>query len=517
MGNLLKRDDLTQALKAAREAADANSVEILRSEQLSRFHRELLLRSHWLREVMKGWYMLTRPDVLPGDSSVWYANFWDFLSLYLAHRFGTEYCLSAESSLDIHTGVLTIPRQVVIIVKKGGGKPVDFLFDTSAYMYTDLKHLPKERENRQGLQVMPLGLALCKVTPSYFQARPRDAQIALNLIRDPGEITRVLLEYRLKRAAGRLVGAYRFIEDEGMASAVQKELKQEGLRMEEVNPFNENVSSLHISRTHSPYVARIKAIWEEGRDTILDTFLPSPGIPTDVESYISVIKAVYEYDAYNSLSIEGYRVSPELIHRVSNNEWDPDNNFQDLDSRNALAARGYLEAHRAVEQSVGKVLGGDSAGNVARSDLQQWYKSLFSPSVKVGILTSSQLVGYRHHPVYIRNSRHIPPSHNVVYDCMDTLFKCLEQEPEACVRAVMGHYLFVFIHPYMDGNGRLSRFLMNLMLASGGYPWTVIRVDRRRDYLHALGRIDMDQDFLAFTTLIVEEMQAGGIPYHEMP
>jgi Fic family protein len=38
----------------------------------------------------------------------------------------------------------------------------------------------------------------------------------------------------------------------------------------------------------------------------------------------------------------------------------------------------------------------------------------------------------------------------------------------------------------MDGNGRLGRFLMNSMLISGGYPWTVIRVERRGEYLSAL-------------------------------
>ena len=359
---ILERDEIAKALEAARETAEANGTDILRSEQLSRSHRELLLRSQWLREIMKGWYMLTRPDVLPGDSSAWYANFWNFLSVYLSHRFGTDYCLSAESSLGIHTDDPTIPRQVVIIVKKGGGKSIDLLFDTSAYMYTDTKNLPEERENRRGLQVMPLPLALCKATPSYFQVCPRDAQLALKLIRGPGEITRVLLKHGLKRATGRLVGAYRFVKDEETASAILEELKQAGMRVEETNPFDKDVSPLHISRTRSPYTARIKTIWEEGRDTILSIFPSAPEIPADVNQYISAVDAVYEYDAYNSLSIEGYRVSPELIHRVSSNEWDPDNNLKDLDSRNALAARGYLEAHGAVEQSVRRVTGGRTCG-----------------------------------------------------------------------------------------------------------------------------------------------------------
>ena len=60
-------------------------------------------------------------------------------------------------------------------------------------------------------------------------------------------------------------------------------------------------------------------------------------------------------------------------------------------------------------------------------------------------------------------------------------------EPEASVRAVLGHWLIGYIHPYMDGNGRIARFLMKLMLASGGYPWTVIRLQDRARYLGMLG------------------------------
>ena len=55
----------------------------------------------------------------------------------------------------------------------------------------------------------------------------------------------------------------------------------------------------------------------------------------------------------------------------------------------------------------------------------------------------------------------------------------LAAEPGPAVRVVLGHFFFVYIHPYFDGNGRMGRFLMNLMVASGGWRWTLVTVDTR--------------------------------------
>jgi Fic family protein len=77
---------------------------------------------------------------------------------------------------------------------------------------------------------------------------------------------------------------------------------------------------------------------------------------------------------------------------------------------------------------------------------------------------------------------------------MDTPFDHLEPERGPSVRAVLGHWLFGYIHPYPDGNGRMARFLMNAMLASGGYRWAVIRVEDREKYLKALESASVGND-----------------------
>jgi Fic family protein len=62
--------------------------------------------------------------------------------------------------------------------------------------------------------------------------------------------------------------------------------------------------------------------------------------------------------------------------------------------------------------------------------------------------------------------------------------------------------MFVYIHPYIDGNGRLGRFLMNLFLASGGYPWTVVPLTRRNDYFNSLEVASADGDIKPFASFL---------------
>ena len=74
---------------------------------------------------------------------------------------------------------------------------------------------------------------------------------------------------------------------------------------------------------------------------------------------------------------------------------------------------------------------------------------------------------------------------------MPAYFDLLESEAEPSVKAVLGHWLFGTSNA--DGNGRMARFVMNALLGSGGYPWTVIHVDDRDACLAALERASIDQ------------------------
>jgi hypothetical protein len=284
-------------------------------------------------------------------------------------------------------------------------------------------------------------------------------------------------------------------------------MKAAGYDVREADPFAPRQTFGSIDAPVAPIVRRLHAMWAASRAGVLEAFPKAPGLPRDPRAYLHFIDGIYQSDAYHSLSIEGYHVTPELIERVRLGEWDPDAHESDRQSRDALAARGYWQAFQVVKQAVAEIIAGANPGALLRTVHRDWYREMFQPCVAAGLIAPSALAGYRNHPVYLRTSRRVPPRWETVPDAMPVLFELLENEPEPAVRAVLGHWLFGYIHPYPDGNGRMARFLMNAMLASGGYPWTVIRVEDRAAYLQALESASVDTEIRPFASFLAERVQ----------
>ncbi|MBL4820462.1 MAG: Fic family protein [Gammaproteobacteria bacterium] len=494
-------EKLAESLEALKELQDRDIVAV-RSTDLSRTHSERLLKNGFLQKVMKGWYVPSDPEEQRGESTGWYALFWDFCSAYLEERFEKEWCLSPEQSLFLHAGNRTVPQQLLVRAPKGGNKPTNLPHNTSLM---DVKlALPEEeyREQSDKLRIYTLPASLVFAGPGLFRQNSTDARAALAMIQDTSDVLAILLDGGHSKIAGRLAGAFRNIGRDKIADEIIKTMKSAGYDVRENDPFEEQAPFVMGTREPSPYVTRVKLMWHTMREEVIDIFPEAPKKKTNIDAYMKHVEEIYVTDAYHSLSIEGYRVSAELIERVRSGAWNPDNSGKDREQTNALAARGYHEAFEVVTPSIRKVLDGQNAGEVADDDHSTWYRELFAPSITAGILKASDLAGYRNRPVFIRKSMHAPPSREAVRDMMPLLFELLREEYSPAVRVVLGHFVFVYIHPYIDGNGRIGRFLMNVMLASGGYPWTIIPVQKRDDYMQSLEAASVHQNIKPFTEFL---------------
>ncbi len=480
---------------------------VFRSSELTRVHRERLLRNGFLQEIMKGWLISSSPDADPGDTTSWYASFWEFCSSYCTARFGEAWHLSPEQSLLLQAESTVIPRQIIIYTPEGHNNSVELLFGSSLYNLKQ-KDMPVDADvtTRDGLRILVPEAALIKVPEAFFVRNPVEARIVLSGVRDAGDVLVRLLDGGHSAIAGRLAGAFRRIGRAAMADEMLKVMKSAGYDVRESDPFEPAQVFGALKGTQEPIARRLHSLWETFREPVIEAFQKSPELPQDPKAYLSFVDDIYLNDAYHSLSIEGYRVTPELIERVRSDNWDPDDNEADRQSRDALAARGYWQAFQLVRETVGDAIGDANPGVLVRNAHLDWYRELFQPCVVAGLISASVLAGYRNEPVFIRGSRHVPPRSETVRDAMPTLFDLLEKETVASVRAVLGHWLFGYVHPYPDGNGRMARFVMNVLLASGGYPWTVIRVQDRDDYLAALETASIDQDIKPFAGFIAEQV-----------
>jgi hypothetical protein len=458
---------------------------VIRSADLPRNDRKRLQDAGFIREVVRGWHLPSNPAEQSGSSSAWFAGMREFVAGYCDERFGADWHVSPDQSLMLRTGERTVPRQLQVWATEANNQQVRLPEGCSLFLYRAPRLCESEPSaDAGGLRLATLPAALLAVGPAFFTQQPLAARIALASVADPAELLRPLLDGGHVVIAGRLAGGLRAIGRDNMADEILTTMRSANLALQETLPFEIAPPRLPAGRPESPYVQRLRLMWQEMRQAVIDAF-PAPGNGlSDVQSILDQVEERYVADAYHSLSIEGYRVTPDLIEKARNGRWQPDG--EDARSRDAMAAKGYFEAHMKVRAYIADAMHARPASWPLYDALTSWYRALFGPSVAAGILKPSDLAGWRNDQVFIRGALHAPLSKETVRECMPVFFELLAAEPHPAARAVLGHFFFVYIHPYMDGNGRLGRFILNAMLVTGGYTWTIVPLEQRTPYMAAL-------------------------------
>lgn len=479
---------------------------VVQSGQIAADRLKALKDAGYLLPIMKGWYHLSDPAARPGDTTAWSMSFWSFIRRYCEGRFGDDWVLSPEISLTLHAGSEVPPLQVMVHALKGGNNALELpgrqsLFDLR------VRELPPRTQRMKlenGLRVYNREATLIHMAENCYQTQSLSVAALLGTYRNPDKLVRAVVEGSHKRPGSRLVGALAHVNMNAQAERLAGAMRRAGIDLRTENPFTGE--GIDVVAGASPIANMLRAIWQRDRPRILE-ILPEPGRQSDVAEVLERIDDVYTHDAWNSLSIEGYRVTTELIEKIRSGVWDPEGDKGDASARDAMAAKGYWNVFQSVREVVKTAIERGEPVSM-RDNLADWYQDLFQPSVDAGILTQGQLIGYRNHPVFIRTANHVPPAAEKLMDAMDAYFDLLDKEGHPGVRAVLGHWLLGYIHPYPDGNGRLARFVMNAVLASSGYPWAVITLDQRKRYMEALDDASYRGNIVPFATLMAEHLKA---------
>jgi Fic family protein len=123
---------------------------------------------------------------------------------------------------------------------------------------------------------------------------------------------------------------------------------------------------------------------------------------------------------------------------------------------------------------------------------------------------------YRRVAVYVTGADFEPPAPDDVPALMRELCAWLvaPTEEDPIVGAAFMHAWFETIHPFVDGNGRAGRLMIDLLLGKRGYPRALIRAEQRERYREALGRAQLDHE-LSPLVHVVADATAQLLAEHE--
>jgi len=131
----------------------------------------------------------------------------------------------------------------------------------------------------------------------------------------------------------------------------------------------------------------------------------------------------------------------------------------------------------------------------------EWHWKLFN-------LTKPDIAGkIRKHQVTISGSRFMPPSPVEVYPLVTEFFKWYNKNKgkiHPVELAAIAHLKFVTVHPFADGNGRISRLIMNFILHKKGYPMLDIKYEGRNSYYSALEKSHLKKEDRTFLQWLVK-------------
>lgn len=289
----------------------------------------------------------------------------------------------------------------------------------------------------------------------------------------------------------RLIGALREINDFGLRIELEKQLKLANVKISIKNPFG--VVTLVESRERPAYLNRFELSMQKAIE-----YLANLNKPRRLTKKIGAkdLEKIIVNDTYHSLTIEGYTVTKALIEYLKTEDTGGEGFPEDL--RNQLAAKGFMNALAYIKEL------NKSKYIINEQIASKLFEELWKPSINAGSINTKFDI-YRKHMVAIKGAQYVPPSHEKVPYMIDEVFDYARKITNGFELAIFLHYFYVGVHPHADGNGRISRFLMNLALIQDKYHWLTIPSEDRKNYFGALERSQLEDDISYFAEYIISQ------------
>lgn len=284
----------------------------------------------------------------------------------------------------------------------------------------------------------------------------------------------------------RFIGALRQINEQILRIKLERVFNDYDYKISIENPFSREYQ---LKKTDKPvFVTRFSLSMKKAKEV-----LKSIQVPKRLSKKITAIE-IDKYsveDAYHNLTIEGYDVTHELLKKIQTDYTDDvDDNL-----RNISASKGFMRVLNFIKSLT-------SINYEFNQDLtEELWKQLWSSSINAGVLKSDINV-YRNHMVSIKGSNSVPPSHEKIHYLLEEFYAEANDFDNGFLQGIFLHFFYVWIHPHSDGNGRISRFLMNLAFIGDKYRWLTIPCEDKRKYFAALEKSQLTDDISYFAQYI---------------
>ena len=284
----------------------------------------------------------------------------------------------------------------------------------------------------------------------------------------------------------RFIGALNQVGNQVLSLKLQEIFKNNEYKNTVENPFSREYKLQQPNRPS--YVTRFGISMRKAIEFLNDFEVPrrmsQPVNSLDIDRFTID-------DTYHNLTIEGYDVTRELIKETTEKGFVSD----DSNLRNISAIAGFKRVLDFIKILI------KSNYKFTQDLTEELWKELWSPSINAGLFKFKVDV-YRNHMVSIKGSNSVPPSHEKIHYLLEEFYSYTNNFDNGLKQGIFLHFFYVWIHPHADGNGRISRFLMNLAFIQDKYKWLTIPSEDKKNYFAALERSQLEDDISYFAKYI---------------